>query len=357
MFVNARFLTQPITGVQRYALELSKELKKLRPELCFIAPRNVVHHELAELLGAEIRGRLTGHAWEQFELPRYARGGLLLSLSNTAPLTKREQLVVLHDASMFAVPDTYSFAFRNWYRLLFTQLSRSALEVITVSRFSQQELAHYCGVPAGRFTVIYEGAQHIRAMPAEPGILERQGLRCKPYLLVVGSRSPHKNFKRLVEALVQLGETPFDVVVAGGTNAKVFTKAEVLPGSVKHVGYVSDAELRALYEHADGFVHPSYYEGFGLPPLEAMACGCPVVVSNAASMPEVCGDAALYFDAHDSADLANKVQQLMRDEALRQRLRQSGRERAEHFTWRKCAEEVSERIDACAAKTRRESRR
>jgi glycosyltransferase involved in cell wall biosynthesis len=114
---------------------------------------------------------------------------------------------------------------------------------------------------------------------------------------------------------------------------------------VKHVGYVSDAELRALYEHAHGFVHPSYYEGFGLPPLEAMACGCPVLVSNTASMPEVCGNAALYFDAHDSADLADKVRQLMQDEALRQRLRQSGLERAEHFAWRKCAEKVSQRID------------
>lgn len=106
------------------------------------------------------------------------------------------------------------------------------------------------------------------------------------------------------------------------------------------MGYVSDAELRALYEHAACFVYPSFYEGFGLPPLEAMACGCPVIVSNAASLPEVCGDAALYCNPCSPEDIAEKISLLMADPRLREDLRQKGLERAKQFTWEKCARET-----------------
>lgn len=343
--VNARFLTQPITGVQRYAVELSKELKRLRPDLRFVTPRNVMHRELAEQLGAEMKGRLTGHAWEQLELPLYTRGAFLVNLCNTAPVVKPYQPVTLHDAAVFAVPEAYSVAFRSWYKVLFWVLSRTAREVLTVSSFSQRELSHYCRVPTKHIMVIPEGAEHVHAVPADPAILERYSLTHKPFLLAVGSQSPHKNFRGVVEALEQLGQTPFEVVIAGGASGQVHAHVEALPASVKHVGYVSDAELRALYEHATGFVHPAYYEGFGLPPLEAMMCGCPVVTSEAASLPEVCGAAALYFDPHNPIDIAAKIQQLMQDEQLRRSLSQQGRERVRSFTWRKCAEAVLKRIE------------
>lgn len=352
LFVNARFLTQPITGVQRYAVEVSKQLKHLRPELRFLTPKNVLHHQLAEQLGAERTGTLKGHAWEQLELPVYTRQGKLLSFCNTAPLLKRDQLVVLHDASMFAVPDTYSLAFRSWYKLLFLTLSRTARNVLTVSRFSQQELAQYCRVPETALTVVHEGAEHIHTEVADARILNRHQLRERPFLLAVGSQSPHKNFRGLVEALARLGPTPFDTVIVGGTHSSVFAQTSTLPSSIKQLGYVTDAELRALYEHADGFVHPTYYEGFGLPPLEAMTCGCPVVTSDAASLPEVCGDAALYFDPHDPADIAAKVHQLIGDAPLRQALRERGFARVQQFTWRRCAEGLLQQAEAVSVRLR-----
>ena len=152
-------------------------------------------------------------------------------------------------------------------------------------------------------------------------------------MLAVGSSSPHKNFLRLVRALEALGETPFSVVIAGGSNPKVHAATGDLPASVKHVGYVSDGELRALYEHAAGFIHPAYYEGFGIPPLEAMTLHCPVLCSNAASLPEVCGDAALYFDPFDEADISAKIQRLMQDKTLQTRLCALGTAQAERFSW------------------------
>jgi len=130
------------------------------------------------------------------------------------------------------------------------------------------------------------------------------------------------------------------VVIAGGSNPRVHAATGALPESVRHVGYISDGELRALYEGAAGFVHPAYYEGFGIPPLEAMTLGCPVIVSNAASLPEVCGDAALYFDPFSEGDIADKIQTFMQDEALQTRLRAAGCAQAERFSWARTTLEV-----------------
>lgn len=342
LVVNARFLTQPVVGVQRYALEIAKRLKTLRPDTRFLTPKGVVHEELAEELGAEVGGRLSGHAWEQLELPVLARGGPLLSLCNTGPMFYPRQVVTLHDASPFAVPEAYSRAFRSWYGVVFGSLKRSAQGLITVSHFSQRELARICGIRPERLEVIYEGREHILATLSDPSVLDRHNLREQPFLLAVGSSSPHKNFGRLVHALEKLGETSFDVVIAGGSNPKVHAATGALPESVQHVGYVSDGELRALYEHAAGFVHPAYYEGFGIPPLEAMTLGCPVVCSNAASLPEVCGDAALYFDPFDEGDISAKIGRLMRDKPLQDRLRTLGSAQAERFSWDRTTCEILE---------------
>ena len=340
LFVNARFLTQDTTGVQRYAVEVSKRLKVLRPDARFLTPRGVKHPELEAQLGAETVGRSSGHGWEQGELLAYTRSGALLSLCNTGPLAHPRQVVTLHDASPFAVPEAYSRAFRSWYRVVFAGLKRTARGLITVSHFSQRELGRYCGVRPERLEVIYEGAEHIFAALADPGILDKHALYDRPFLLAVGSSSPHKNFGTLVRALEKLGETSFEVVIAGGSNPRVHATAGTLPDNVTHVGYVSDGELRALYEHAAGFVHPAYYEGFGIPPLEAMTLGCPVLVSNAASLPEVCGDAALYFDPFNEDDIAAKIQTFMQDEGLQTRLRTLGAAQAERFSWDTAAREV-----------------
>ena len=119
-----------------------------------------------------------------------------------------------------------------------------------------------------------------------------------------------------------------------------FDTAANLPDFVRHLGYVSDGDLKALYEAAACFVYPSFYEGFGLPPLEAMACGCPVIVSRAASLPEVCGDAALYCDPTDPRDIAKQMSDLVFDDILRARLRERGLQRAQQFSWEKCARET-----------------
>lgn len=339
LVVNARFLTQRLTGVQRYAIEISRRLKTMRPDIRFVAPAGALYPDLVQTLEVETVGRLRGHAWEQIELPRYLRGAGLISLCNAGPVLVAGQIVTIHDAAPFAVPEAYSRAFTCWYRFMTRQLGRRAQRIITVSRFSAGELTHYLGVDPSRIDVIPLGSEHVRAVSAEADIIARHGLRERPFLLAVGSHSPHKNFSALIRAAEKFANAPFRFVIVGGADPRVHGSApEALTGGhVLHVGTVTDAELRALYESAAGYIHPAYYEGFGLPPLEAMALGCPVLSSHAASLPEVCADAAQYFDPFDVDDMAAAINRFMVDGARRAALADAGRMRALDFSWDRCA--------------------
>lgn len=348
--INGRFLTQAVTGVQRYAIELTKALDELlergvidaeRYTLDLLAPPSAGTDLPLRHINFRREGNSSGLLWEQFELPWLARDALLINLCNAAPLVASRQLVTLHDAAVHAVPEAYSRAFRAWYRLLLPSVGRIARRVITVSQFSRSEITRRFGVAESKCVVISEGKEHMQTVAADKSVLERHGIGRRPYVLAVSSASPNKNFRAIVEAIRWLGVAPFDLVIAGGTNPRIFSDAGAnLPDFVRHLGYVSDGELKALYEAASCFVYPSFYEGFGLPPLEAMACGCPVIVSRAASLPEVCGDAALYCDPADPRDIAKQMSDLVFDDSLRARLRERGLQRAQRFSWERCARET-----------------
>jgi len=206
--------------------------------------------------------------------------------------------------------------------------------IITVSQFSRNEISHYCGRSPDKIVVIPEGSDHILRYNKDVSVFERFKIGQRPYILAVSSNSPHKNFNVIVNALNGLKSINFDIVFCGGTFSKVFnSKNLTINHSIYLLGYVSDEELRALYEQAVCFIYPSLYEGFGLPPLEAMACGCPVIVSKAASMPEVCGEAALYFDPLDPVSLADQIKRMIDDPSLRMELCNKGFQQAHIFQW------------------------
>jgi glycosyltransferase involved in cell wall biosynthesis len=221
--------------------------------------------------------------------------------------------------------------------------------VLTDSEFSKSELVRYARIPAEKIQVIPLGCEHIRRCEPECGILTRLGLHSRGYILAVGSQSPHKNFRTLAEALEYLPDPKLNCVVVGASNPRVFDHpSTMLAPKLTIAGYLPDGELRALYEHAACFVYPSLYEGFGLPPLEAMNCGCPVVVSRAASLPEVCGSAAIYCDARSPASVAESIQQVVSDRALQDQLRDLGRQRALKFSWLESARALLGLIEEAA---------
>lgn len=320
------------------AVLLEQSAPQKRLDLTVLTPSGTPHSLRLGTIRVRESGRLQGHWWEQLELARWAGSHLLLNLCNTAPLTGQNMITIIYDASVFAVPEAYSRTFRLWYRVMMPAVGRRSRQVITASQFSRNELARYARIAPHRIAVIPGSGEHILASPPDESVLPRLDLRPRRYILAVNSHSLHKNVAGFALAAKLLDRADYDVVLAGGANTRVFRGSSSLPESrLRLTGYVSDAELRALYESAACFVYPSFYEGFGLPPLEAMACGCPVVVSRAASLPEVCGDAAVYCDPHDPVDIARAIDQVLADPAAQEDLRARSLERAGSFSWRRAA--------------------
>lgn len=317
IYINGRFLTQRITGVQRYALEITKALDNLiskdtafqKHEYIVIAPKNVLYKVKLKNMSFVQRGILKGHLWEQFELPVYSRDGFLMNFCNCAPLIKRNQTVTIHDAAVSAVPHAFSLAFRTWYKMMFMWLGRSLKQIFTVSEFSKKELHKYYGIPLNKIHVTYNGIDHIKNLEVDEGIIDREDLKEKKYVLAVSSMNPSKNFSLVLDVARLMPDVEF--IIAGGSNTKVFKSAGLdVPCNARFIGYVSDEELMALYRYASVFVYPSLYEGFGIPPLEAMMCGCPAVVSDIEVFHEIYGDSVEYCDCYSVnlwANLLNEI--------------------------------------------------
>ena len=341
--LNGRFLAQVQTGVQRYAAETLRALDALlldhpavrdRLEIVLAVPDGAEAFELNAIECVHVAGR-AGHRWEQLALWRYARGAYLVNFNYSGPLFKRRQLVTIHDATVRAMPASFTRGYRWVHNGMVTVLGRSAHAVMTVSDFSREELVRWFGLARRRIIVGREGGEHaVRGAVDDDAVLQKHGLIAGQYILGVGSVKPNKNYALLGRAIAQLGDYPWPVAIAGAKDIGIFRGASALPDSFRFLGFVPDDELSALYRHAAWFVFPSLYEGFGLPAVEAMANGCPVLAARAASIPEVCGNAALYFDATDPASLAATLRRVASDPGLRAPLIRSGFERLRYYNWR-----------------------
>lgn len=334
--LNARFRGRPLTGVERFATEVSERL----------ARRNGVN--IGETAPSQPLAGLKGHAWEQFVLPRAVeREEILFSPCNTGPLAVPRQLVVIHDAAVWDGPEGFSRSFRTVYQQLLPRLAKRSAVVATVSQFSRTRLAPVLGIPEERILVLGNAVSDAFS----PGVT-KEGRGDGLTLLCVGSMDPRKNLGRLLRAWILLqenGRLPAGakLQLIGGANPRNFAGMERIEGSgIEWLGRVDDAELVRRYREADAFVYPSLYEGFGLPPLEAMACGCPVLLSHAASLPEVGGPesegAVRYFDPESETEIASAIERFLAlDAGERSAMRQRALDRAARFSWETIAEKVA----------------
>ncbi len=275
-----------------------------------------------------------------------AKVDLVHSLASTAPLWGRfRRVVTVHDLIYARFPDAHAGVRAKAMRVLVPAAARRSDRVIADSLSTRDDLVELIGLPAGRIDVVPLGlgaTRHVEPL-APAGVRERLNLGERRVVLSLSAKRPHKNLLALIGALARVVAAERPVLVLAGYptehEAQLRARAHALglDDDVRFPGWLSEPEVEGLWAIADAFVFPSLYEGFGLPVLEAMARGVPVACSNASSLPEVAGDAALLFDPHDEAAIAAALVRLLQDGVFAERLRVAGRERVREFTWQRTA--------------------
>jgi glycosyltransferase involved in cell wall biosynthesis len=338
--VNCRFLEREMRGIGRYASALAGALRAARPDVECVVSRRVASHLEPEATALRVRrvGPLSGPAWEQVTLPAYLvtrRRPLLLNFVNTAPLLYGPQITVVYDLAYLRHPETFSASFLRLYRTVVPRAITRSRIVVTISEFIRRELVSTFGVPEDRVSVVpCFVAPTLRALAREASDGPAAAGASGDYALVVGSLNARKNLQAAITAFRRAAVPGLRLVVAG-EGGDVFQPVDLEQGGstdVVFAGAVSDVELVRLYKGARLLLFPSLYEGFGMPPIEAMTCGCPVVAARAASMPEVCGEAAYYFDPRDVDEMAAAIATVANDGEMRDALRRRGYERAGRYT-------------------------
>lgn len=346
-FVNGRFLTQKLTGVHRYAFEMCCALKEIGCNFIVLSPQNILSDYSCSFEVRKI-GKRSSHFWEQIELPLYLRknykNSLLVNFTGLGSILHKRFITTIHDVSFLINPKWFSRFYYLWYKNITPIVARKSLKIITVSNFSKNELISRLNISPAKIEVVYNAVSEKIACEQNNLDLSQKG----NYILTVSSLDPRKNFIRLIEAFHLINQKNYKLYIVGKRD-KVFTAQnyeKLNQSNIMFLGYVSDEELSHLYQNATIFVYPSLYEGFGIPNLEAMTNSCPVVTSNIPPHIEICQDAAVYFDPEDVNDIASKMEMVINDLSLRQKLIENGKIRAKDFSWKKSAEKLMQIINS-----------
>lgn len=348
------------SGVGHYTGRLLAHLVKQRPEWEYLLfsnrPFDSLEAELAHALPLTNKFGLSRFVWMQLMLPhiiRKRKPDLCHFPNNTAPfLLERPSVITIHDASLFLHSQHHPPSRILALRLLLPHVARRATAVITVSEHAKQDLMRVLKLPADNIHVIHEAAPDGFAPLTNP--VQRRQLQAKyqlpdHFVLFVGTIEPRKNLIRLIRAvgLLRKRGCKMQLVLVGpngwlinGTLEKEIESLG-LQDAVQNLGYVPQADLPGIYSLATVFAFPSLYEGFGLPPLEAMACGTPVLTSRNSAMAEICGEAAWLVDPHEDVAIADGLAHLLGDSDLREHLRQLGLARAQTYSWERTARETA----------------
>jgi glycosyltransferase involved in cell wall biosynthesis len=356
-------LLSPLTGVGYYTWKISEALRKIGPQheytyyYGYYSPRLIRPGEKSESLyrlkELTLQIPLVKHAVRNMkDLVNYfsTRTFDLYFEPNFVPLkiSSRRIVVTVPDFSFALFPEWHTEDKVRYFKRQFWKKIGKANRIIVISDFIKNEAAKHFGLPGDRLTTIHLGIDHdlYKGRSAHELVSLRTAYALpERFILFVGSIEPRKNLKKLLLAYRDLSphwRKNFKLLLAGfkgWENEEIMALIAELDQDVKYLGYVPEEELGRLYNFASLFVYPSLYEGFGLPPLEAMACGCPVVVSHAASLPEICGEAAHYVDPQDVESIGAGIEKVLGDDAYRKDLIAKGLARAGQFTWEKSARE------------------
>lgn len=350
-------------GIGNYVVNLVKELSKLDIKNEYVILANSDNAEFFTTnnpnfktitLPNYTRTKFLRILWEQFKLPKLLRQmgiDILHSPGFIAPLRMTAKSVVtIHDMTFFSHPQYHTKFKRFYFKKMIPLTAKKAAVIIADSENTKKDICKYLDADKQKIAVIHLGVgkdfKKIDAGKAKKFISRKYGIKNK-FILFVGMIEPRKNLQRLVDAFLQLKEHELKLVIVGKKGWQMdeffkMIKELKLEDSIIFPGYVPDDDLVKFYNAAEVFVYPSMYEGFGIPVLEALACGCPVITSNTSSMPEITGPAAVLINPADTQDIKKAMQKLLKNEQLRKTLSEQGIEQAKKFSWQKTAQKTLE---------------
>lgn len=361
--INAGILDDKPSGLGIYTINVVSKLAQAAvdnlvvytsaPEM-LAASRGVEIRKLSPTLQPKYgkKAGLSRFVWNQLGFPLSLNGADLIYCTTHHGILwgRTRQVITVHDLLPIKFPDQCRL--QNYYfSFILPRLINKAAAVITISESTKNDLHQHYKLPLEKIHVIYNGIDHSQFTVQPDDVIRqtKQKYGLAEYFLVVGASYPHKNVHRVLQAFAKIQDSispETELAISGGRREYVDMlkrEAEKLGvRAVRFLEYVPFRELSALYSGATALVYPSLYEGFGFPPLEAMACGCPVITSNISSLPEVCGDGALYVDPYDVEAIAEAITRLASDEALREQLRIKGLMQAKLFDWDKTAQGILE---------------
>ncbi len=335
--IDGFFYSRKTTGIQRFARNLVTELDALTNpgELTIVIPQYCpIPKELKNIKVIQY-GNHKGYLWEQTDLARYLRKNKVRGVffENAVPVLYKKGIASLHDISLKVNPDLFNRSLRGkisvfcWQRM-YGAIVRSNMKIVTVSEFSKSEIQRIYKVPDERISVINNAWQHMEKKTADERVLEKLGLSHKNYYYAMATSAPNKNLKWITKAAKAYpGET---FVIAGmGTESIASGKN---PKNVIFAGYVSDSEAKALMAGCKAFLFPTFYEGFGLPPLEALACGAgQIIISDTPCMHEIYGDIGTYIDPYNYKDIRLPEREITEQEKEEFLMR---------YSWKRSAEKL-----------------
>lgn len=344
IYINARFLTQKLSGVQRYAFEISKELSLINNQYNFILliPSKLsINCEYDFSFNIKKIGSNKGHLWEQFDLPRYLNkknNPLLINLTNSAPIFYKNKISTIHDLSVFENGGWFSIKYRSFYKFLIPRIIKSSRKILTDSYFSQKEILNkYNDLNPKDIHVIYCS----NSLKTNNNI---QKSKDDDYLLFIGGNSRRKNLKNLILAFIKLDSQKIKLKIVGNIINHLKSDNVIEHPNVEYLGDVSNDDLINLYTNAKMLVFPSFYEGFGLPPLEAISFNCPIILSDIPVLREIYEESALYVNPYNIDDIKNKISKFLNDNKLRYEMISLGLKQSKKYSWNKSAIKIIDLI-------------
>ncbi|MDD2386790.1 MAG: glycosyltransferase family 1 protein [Bacteroidales bacterium] len=341
IYINGHFMTQSMTGIQRFSYELCKAMINAGEEIIVLAPRKVRPEYQLNCKIIKF-GVFNGVLWEHLELLILLlnkRKPLLLNFGSPGPLFYKNRIVTIHDVSFKKNPKWFAWYYSLYYRIITPIYAKRSHKIITVSEFSKSEIQKWLKISDDKFAIVHNAVSK-EIKPEEQDTPIQKG----KYILTVSSLDPRKNIVNIFKAFALNKNKDLQLILAG-KKSSMFNFKENDEVKIKSIGYVSNSQLANLYKNAIAFIYLSYYEGFGIPPLEAMSFGCPVILSDIPVFKEIYNDSALFVNPDNLDEINNAINRIVNNERLRTNLISKGLKKSQEYTWEKSAKIICDIIN------------